>query len=60
LTKEQSRDQATQGTGWMPRRQGPKKDAVDCEKSRGAVCGRNSREFPNGETHPAERWIFLD
>lgn len=50
FTTEQSRDQATKGTGWMPWRQEPKKDVVDCEKSRGVVCRHNIREFPNGET----------
>ena len=38
-TKTLQRDQANKGTGWMPRRHLPKKDATNCEKPRGAVSG---------------------
>lgn len=34
----------------MPGRQMPMKDVVHCEKPRGAVCKRNIRGYPNGET----------
>jgi hypothetical protein len=44
----------------MPWRQGPKKDVVDCDKSRGAVCGRYIREFPNGETRRDELTTSFD
>ena len=37
-----SRKEATKSVRWMPRRQGPKKDAVHCEKPRGAVCRRRT------------------
>ena len=37
-----SRKEATKSVWWMPRRQGPKKDAVHCEKPRGAVCRRRT------------------
>ena len=37
ITKE-----ATKSARRMPRRQGPKKDAVHCEKPRGVVCRRRS------------------
>ena len=35
----------------MPWRHRPKKDVVDCDKLRGAVCRRYIRRFPNGVTH---------
>jgi hypothetical protein len=34
----------------MPRRQGPKKGVVDCDKLRGAVSRCYIRRYPNGET----------
>ena len=33
----------------MPRRQGPKKDVVHCEKPRGAVCKRRSEDIRMGK-----------
>ncbi len=36
----------------MPRRRVPKKDVVHCEKLREAVCKRETRRCPNGETRP--------
>ncbi len=37
-----SRKEATKSVRWMPRRQEPMKDAVHCEKPRGAVCRRRT------------------
>ncbi len=34
-----SRSQATKGTRWMPRHQGPMKGAASCDKPRGAAAG---------------------
>ena len=48
---EETHDQATKGTRWMPRRQEAKKDVGSCEKRRGAANQALIRRCPNGETH---------
>ena len=48
-TKFSREDQATKGTGWMPRRQLPKKDAVSCEKPRGAASRLRSVDIRMGK-----------
>ena len=42
--------QATKGVRWMPRQREAMKDAVNCEKPRGAVKQALIRGCPNGET----------
>ena len=42
--------QATKGVRWMPRQREAMKDAVNCEKPRGAVKRALIRGYPNGET----------
>ena len=49
--QEDTRDQATKGTRWMPRQLEAKKDAGSCEKLRGAANQAVIRRCPNGETH---------
>jgi hypothetical protein len=36
------KQEANKSVWWMPRHQGPKKDAEHCEKPRGAVCRRRT------------------
>ena len=42
--------QAIKGVRWMPRQREAMKDAVNCEKPRGAVKQALIRGYPNGET----------
>ena len=42
--------QATKSARGMPWHWEPMKDAVNCDKPRGAVSKRNIRGFPNGAT----------
>ena len=46
--------QVTKRTWWMPRQLEAMKDVVACDKSRGAGKQALIREFPNGETRPAD------
>ncbi len=51
-------DQAIKGAWWMSRRDEAMKDAVGCDKPRGAVKQALILGFPNGETrrHRATGW----
>ena len=42
--------QAIKGVRWMPRQRKAMKDAVSCEKPRGAAKQALIRGYPNGET----------
>ncbi len=50
LRANDRRDQATKGAWWMSRRNEAMKDAVGCDKPRGAVKRALILGFPNGET----------
>jgi len=43
--------QAIKGVRWMPRQRKAMKDAVSCEKPRGAAKQALNRGCPNGKTH---------
>src|SRR5579872_1299014 len=49
---EQSREQATQSTRWMPGRLRPTKDAETGETFKGSCIQAMSLEIPNGATPP--------
>ena len=41
----------------MPWHQEPKKDAISCDKPRGAANKHYIRGFPNGETHVVKNHV---
>ena len=57
--KHTSLDQATKSTGWMPRRQLPKKDVVSCDKPWGIANEYWSMDFRMGEPAIKKLWHHM-
>ena len=54
--RKRRKNQAKKSTGWMPRRQPPKKDAASCEKPRGAASKLRSVDIRMGEPVQGNAW----
>ena len=58
--EKRRKNQAKKSTGWMPRRQPPKKDVASCEKLRGAASKHRSADIRMGEPIQRKVWIPTD
>ena len=58
--KKRRKNQANKSTGWMPRRQPPKKDAASCEKPRGTASKYRSVDIRMGEPVQGNAWTPAD